>query len=640
MRPYITNFYIALSLGILGCSSHSEKHPDTSCSLYSEMAAHYSGNQMKFKAAHYLIDGMKWHYTLDGELLDNYLNYLHMYSEQGNQALPIIDSLCHKDGYSISSLHPIADMNFVDSEYLITNIDRAFQMRDSMPWGSSVKWDDFIKYVIPYRIKDERLSSWRDSILYMYAPVIDSLRRVKCDSPLLVAKAILNKWNSQEFKWTSKLPNGPAIGLANVTDKAGTCLEFAHGVVYLMRAIGIPAGVDMVPARGENNSSHFWPFIKDSDGKTYVTCTENPTWVPSDIFDIQAPKIYRLEFSADSSFLKRIPHDVDYPIYLTPPCVSDVTAEYKPFDCHTIKISKRTHTRYPEYLAISSNDKWTPVDLSITDTLTLFKNVCGGVVACVGIWDGHSFLPSGSPFEIELNTGNIREISGSDIMQEVILYSKFPIDKRNGDLAYRVVGGRIEGSEFEDFRNATSILTITEIPKRRINTIYLSNPKHAFRYYRYIGPPDGYCNIAEVSLFSHPNDTLPMRGRVFGTPGSWDNDTSHTFEKVFDGNLDTSFDYMKATGGWSAIDLGYPVTIEKIIYVPRNRDNYIRKGDTYELFWFGNARWNSLGKQKAKSDSLIYITPAGALLYLRNHSRGKDERIFEYDTKKRKQRFW
>ena len=32
----------------------------------------------------------------------------------------------------------------------------------------------------------------------------------------------------------------------------------------------------------------------------------------------------------------------------------------------------------------------------------------------------------------------------------------------------------------------------------------------------------------------------------------------------------------------------------------------------------------------AQSDSLLYQVPAGSLLYLRNHTRGQDERIFEY----------
>ena len=40
------------------------------------------------------------------------------------------------------------------------------------------------------------------------------------------------------------------------------------------------------------------------------------------------------------------------------------------------------------------------------------------------------------------------------------------------------------------------------------------------------------------------------------------------------------------------------------------------------------------------SDSLDFEVPEGTLYYLRNYSRGRSERIFEYDFDRREQRFW
>lgn len=67
-------------------------------------------------------------------------------------------------------------------------------------------------------------------------------------------------------------------------------------------------------------------------------------------------------------------------------------------------------------------------------------------------------------------------------------------------------------------------------------------------------------------------------------------------------------------------------------------DNYIYKGETYELFYSSQGEWNSAGTQVAVSDSLLYTVPKGALFYLKNYTRGKDERIFEYDEGI--QRYW
>lgn len=132
--------------------------------------------------------------------------------------------------------------------------------------------------------------------------------------------------------------------------------------------------------------------------------------------------------------------------------------------------------------------------------------------------------------------------------------------------------------------------------------------------------------------------TQTLKGRIIGTPGCFQQDGSHEYTKAFDGDPYTSFDYLYPDNGWTGIDLGTPHSINKIVYVPRNRDNFIRKGDNYELLYWENKQWNSAGCKKADSDSLLYNVPKGSLLHLINHTRGHDERIFEY--KDGKQRFW
>ena len=55
------------------------------------------------------------------------------------------------------------------------------------------------------------------------------------------------------------------------------------------------------------------------------------------------------------------------------------------------------------------------------------------------------------------------------------------------------------------------------------------------------------------------------------------------------------------------LTFGSEVLINKILCIPRNDDNFIRPGDTYELFYWGkDKKWISLGKQKAKGVYLQY----------------------------------
>ena len=101
---------------------------------------------------------------------------------------------------------------------------------------------------------------------------------------------------------------------------------------------------------------------------------------------------------------------------------------------------------------------------------------------------------------------------------------------------------------------------------------------------------------------------------------------------TFDGKTWTSFDYSHPSGGWAGLDLGRKACIDHIVYAPRNRDNYIRPGDVYELFYCDH-HWKSAGTVKAASDSLVFCgIHENALLFLRNHTRGVDERIFSYEN--------
>lgn len=53
------------------------------------------------------------------------------------------------------------------------------------------------------------------------------------------------------------------------------------------------------------------------------------------------------------------------------------------------------------------------------------------------------------------------------------------------------------------------------------------------------------------------------------------------------------------------MDLGKEVKVDRIVYTPRNRDNYVRPGDVYELFYC-ERDWQSAGTIKATADSLVF----------------------------------
>lgn len=54
-------------------------------------------------------------------------------------------------------------------------------------------------------------------------------------------------------------------------------------------------------------------------------------------------------------------------------------------------------------------------------------------------------------------------------------------------------------------------------------------------------------------------------------------------------------DYKIFDEGWVGLDFGIFYWIKKFIYIFCNLDNFIYKGDVYELFYWYDKKWNLLG---------------------------------------------
>jgi len=76
--------------------------------------------------------------------------------------------------------------------------------------------------------------------------------------------------------------------------------------------------------------------------------------------------------------------------------------------------------------------------------------------------------------------------------------------------AGRMVGGRFEGANVPDFSTGVvTLLTITTTPPEGVLTSRTINNANAFRYVRYIGPANGYCNVAEVEFWTSTSPNPP-----------------------------------------------------------------------------------------------------------------------------------
>ena len=77
------------------------------------------------------------------------------------------------------------------------------------------------------------------------------------------------------------------------------------------------------------------------------------------------------------------------------------------------------------------------------------------------------------------------------------------------------------------------------------------------------------------------------------------------------------------------LDLGRAVPVDRIGFMPRNDDNFVRPGDSYELLYHaGKEDWKNLLRVTADTTYLEAEVPANALFWLRDLTRGREEHVF------------
>lgn len=608
-----------------------------------QVLQHCKGDTLKTLAAKYLLKHLPYYHSYSEEDMEAYLK-VHEYYGVGTwySVEQAKDSAMKQYGrFTAITSRPISDID-IAPDYLIENIDWAFKVRDEQPWSKNVSFEDFCEYILPHRIKDECLKPWREKLYNRYNPMLDSIRGLpEAEDPLFVARVLIDSISREESRFSTQLGYGPHIGPDLVDWVSGNCRELTDRLTYIFRAVGLPCGCDYMPLRGDANVAHYWNFVLDKDGNTHYMYEKQAIGTALEFYGARA-KVYRQRYGLNEELQSAIREELTevhpsfrYPMYV------DVTRVYGDTLARTFSIG-REEMRMPVasgemlYLCQTSQMEWVPVAWSyMKGGKVTFEDIEGRVVMCLSTYRDGRMEPVTVPFELEKETGELHFYRESIETEEVKLLNKY--HQFHESFPQLMVGGTFEGSRYADFRERDTLHVITEPPLRQDNVVYLAEAK-PYRYVRYCGPEDSNCDVAEVAFYTNYTDTCRLKGRIIGTPNGPDAEPDHDYTNVYDGNPSTSFHHDKASGGWAGLDLGAEQPVARIVYTARNRENYIRAGDTYELFYASEGRWHSAGRQVPGGDSLVYTVPKGALLYLKNHSGGVDERIFDYHNGV--QRYW
>lgn len=435
---------------------------------------------------------------------------------------------------------------------------------------------------------------------------------------------------TDQFQWSGSGSSLGPINPINLLDHPyGTCVEETDYQTMVLRSLGIACTTDFVMNYPERDAGHSWSVIFDHNGNTIQNNCHNPvgsgTWV--DVF--AKGKVYRKtnSINPNSLFIKNNGKEM-IPNQFKNAYMKDVTTEYcnpKNIKVKDLTASSNTYG----YLLVFNNDNWTPIGWGEkSEDSIFFENFEADAMYLPAVYENGSFKAINAPFYVDsLGKNHYFKISDS-LKSNFILKRKFPNRLVSEALQSKIIGGKFQGANKSDFSDAITIGTITN---NMIEPMFHSmevNKEKSFKFLRYIGPDNGYCNISEIVFFDKNNNKLD--GKVIGTEGSFE-DSDRKKENAFDGNVLTYFDSPNGSGDWVGLELNNPTGISKIRFAARNDGNMVEVGDEYELVYW-NGDWISAGTQIAKSDSLVFKdVPINTLYVLHNKTKGWEERIFSYD---------
>ncbi|MFV0420304.1 MAG: discoidin domain-containing protein [Dysgonomonas sp.] len=596
-----------------------------------------SADSLKYKATCFLIENMPGHYSYKDSLyINKYYNEVDsvaaIYKDQGD---PIKDSLFRqvKAKYN-DKLELIEDIHYITANFLINNIECSFNVWQNEPWAKHIDFDNFCEYILPYKaVECQTLDNWR---AYFLDYSKDELNRLGyCDLfKNLTSKACETVNNDLRNKIRPRLLNEDHIPIRRMKTLEkipfGLCDDYVTLATSIMRAKGIPVCIDFTPQWPFRNQGHNWNVLLENTGiNTIFEGADTSPGTPHKK-DHKMAKVFRRTYAINKDIQEIYRSEKYVPATFRTPFIKDVTSAYQKTKDIEILVKDKEHKYI--YLAVFDNADWVPIHWAkVEGGKAIFKDM-GKDIAYLPVAYGESGnIPISNPFIVNVR-GEIKTLTPNTASkQTMIVHRKYPVFEHVYSVMQGVLNLEIQASNDSLFRDAVIFDTIKKYGTQA-EEIMFEKPEH-YRYWRFYKSTPGGGNFFIAEIFFFKKDSIPPSyGKIIGTEGSFWNQVWDNKESAFDGDALTIFDAPYRDESWVGMDFGKPVPIEKIVYLPRSDGNLIEIGDEYELVYWQDTGWQSLGRQKAKGATLQFENnPQNALFLLHNHTKGKEERIFTYE---------
>jgi hypothetical protein len=150
---------------------------------------------------------------------------------------------------------PESDLKTLSSEFILKNVQLAYDARYASPWATSVPLELFFEQVLPYASVNERRDDWRSDFMNRFLPMVRELKS---------ADEAVQKLNIEVFKTlnvkyhATKRPKPDQSPYESTEAGFASCTGLSILLIDACRAVGIPARFVGTPSWTTVRGNHSW----------------------------------------------------------------------------------------------------------------------------------------------------------------------------------------------------------------------------------------------------------------------------------------------------------------------------------------------------------------------------------------------
>lgn len=358
----------------------------------------------KLQAAQFLIANMAGHGYAVIALVDadgNEVEYDALDYAGFKEAQEALDALEQEHGeLEFKRRRFDKDVQTVTADYLIENIELAFEAWRGKPWARSLSFDAFCQHVLPYRGSNEPINPTRRACLERYSDLESRLGNTS--DPKEAADLVQRDVHSWVRFSDLYYLHPTDQSFADMNDRRlGRCEDITNMMMYAMRANAIASASDYTPAWADRDNNHAWQVILDENGRGKAGLSN------------RAAKVYRKTYAVQRDSLGcRKTEDEEVPRWLAGKNFIDVTGQYlDTTDVHIRLTNDAPADARFAYLCVFNGGEWRAIHWGkIAGDEVTFTEMGRNIAYLPAYYHEKELVPAAPPF-ILTSEGTVKPLS-------------------------------------------------------------------------------------------------------------------------------------------------------------------------------------------------------------------------------------